>query len=210
MEEQSGSAKERILSYVEDRLLKEGKTDIPVDEVAASLGMSKKTFYKVFHSKGSMIEELVTRIVGGIGSRITSISEGPGNFAEKLDKLMKLLGSMYRHLAIPLSGEVYRHQPHVWRRVEEFRENMIRRVFTRLLEQGVAEGFIRPDVNQTIFLMAYLSAIRSIIRPHVVLEQGISIPDAIEQIFRIFFAGIMTAEGRRAFDELQTPKPHIP
>jgi AcrR family transcriptional regulator len=210
MEEQAGSPKERILSYVEDRLLKAGETDIPVDEVTSSLGMSKKTFYKVFPSKGSMIEELVNRIVGGIGSRITSISEGPGSFVEKIDKLMKLLGSMYRHLAIPLSGEVYRHLPHIWRRVEEFRETMIRRVFTHLLEQGVAEGCIRQDVNQTIFLMAYLSAIRSIIRPHVMLEQGISIPDAIEQIFRIFFVGIMTTEGRRAFEDLQTPKPQIP
>jgi AcrR family transcriptional regulator len=210
MEEHTGSTKERILSYVEERLLKEGETDIPVDEVAASLGMSKKTFYKVFPSKGSMIEELVNRIVGGIGARIISISEGPGNFVEKIDKLMRLLASMYRHLAIPLSGEVYRHLPHVWQRVEEFRENMIRRVFTRLLEQGVAEGFIHPDVNHAIFMMAYLSAIRAIIRPYVMLEQEITIPDAIEQIFRIFFAGIMTAEGRRALEELQTQKPHIP
>jgi TetR/AcrR family transcriptional regulator, cholesterol catabolism regulator len=210
MDNQTDSNKQRILSYAEGMLLKEGVASISIDELSSSLGMSKKTFYKVFPSKESMIEELVERIVGDLAGRITSIADGPGNFVEKIDALMRFLGSIYRRLAIPLSGEVYRRAPHVWQRVEEFRENMIRRVFTRLLEQGSMEGFIRSDVNRSVFMMAYLSAIRTIIRPHVILEQGLSISDAIEQIFRIFFAGILTSEGRHALDQLQTSKPHIP
>jgi AcrR family transcriptional regulator len=209
MENQIESNRERILAYVERRLRNEGVASISIDELASSLGMSKKTFYKVFPSKESMIEELVGRIVGELAGRITAIADGPGNFVEKIAALMTFLSSVYRRLAIPLSGEVYRRAPHVWQRVEDFRENMIRRVFTQLLDQGRREGFVRPDVNQSIFMMIYLSAIRTTIRPHVILEQGLSIPDAIEQIFRIFFAGLLTPEGREALDQLQTSKPSL-
>jgi AcrR family transcriptional regulator len=197
--DQSASTKERILSYAEERFLKEGMLD---------LGMSKKTFYKIFPSKESMLEELVGRVVGDVAGHITALGEGPGNFVEKIDALMTFLGSVYRRLAIPLSNEVYRNLPQVWQRVEEFRENMIRKTFTLLLDQGIREGFLRPDINRTIFLMAYLAAIRAIIRPHVILQHDISIPDAIEQIFRIFFVGILTPEGIHALEKLQIQKPH--
>lgn len=209
MRNQAESNRERILAYVEERLRNEGVANISIDELASSLGMSKKTFYKFFPSKESMIEELVARIVGDLAGRITAIADGPGNFVEKIAALMAYLGSVYRRLAIPLSSEIFRRAPHVWQRVEEFRENMIRRVFTRLLEQGSQEGYVRPDVNRSIFMMSYLSAIRTVIRPHVVLEEGLSIPDAIEQIFRIFFAGILTPEGREALHQHQPSTPSL-
>lgn len=210
MVEQTISAKERILAHAEERFLKEGALDIPLNELARSLGMSKKTFYKVFPSKEAMIEELVGRVVGEVGGHITAIAQGPGTFIEKLDALMAFLGSVFRRLAIPLSSEVYRRLPHVWHRVEEFRENMIRNTFSRLLDQGVSEGCVRRDIDRTVFMMAYLAAIRTIIRPHVILQQDISVPNAIEQIFRIFFGGILTPEGRRVLEERQTFKAHIP
>jgi AcrR family transcriptional regulator len=210
MTDQASSAKERILSYAEERFLKEGVLDLPVDDLTASLGMSKKTFYKIFPSKEAMLEELVGRVVGDVAGRITAIGEGPGNFVEKIEALMTFLGSVYRRLAIPLSSEVYRKLPHVWQRVEEFRENMIRKTFTRLLDQGIREGFLRPEINRTIFMMAYLAAIRAIIRPHVILQHDISVPDAIEQIFRIFFGGILSPEGMQVLENLQIQKPHNP
>jgi AcrR family transcriptional regulator len=210
MTDQASSAKERILSYAEERFLKEGVLDLPVDDLTASLGMSKKTFYKIFPSKEAMLEELVGRVVGDVAGRITAIGEGPGNFVEKIEALMTFLGSVYRRLAIPLSSEVYRKLPHVWQRVEEFRENMIRKTFTRLLDQGIREGFLRPEINRTIFMMAYLAAIRAIIRPHVILQHDISVPDAIEQIFRIFFGGILSPDGMQVLENLQIQKPHNP
>jgi AcrR family transcriptional regulator len=210
MTDQTASAKERILSYAEERFLKEGVLNLPVDDLTASLGMSKKTFYKIFPSKEAMLEELVTRVVGDVAGRITAIGEGPGNFVEKIDALMTFLGSVYRRLAIPLSNEVYRSLPQVWQRVEEFRENMIRKTFTRLLDQGIQEGFLRPEINRTIFMMAYLAAIRAIIRPHVILQHDISVPDAIEQIFRIFFGGILSPDGMQVLENLQIQKPHNP
>jgi AcrR family transcriptional regulator len=210
MTDQASSAKERILSYAEERFLKEGVLDLPVDDLTTSLGMSKKTFYKIFPSKEAMLEELVGRVVGDVAGRITAIGEGPGNFVEKIEALMTFLGSVYRRLAIPLSSEVYRKLPHVWQRVEEFRENMIRKTFTRLLDQGIREGFLRPEINRTIFMMAYLAAIRAIIRPHVILQHDISVPDAIEQIFRIFFGGILSPDGMQVLENLQIQKPHNP
>jgi AcrR family transcriptional regulator len=195
--------KERILSHVERKLLEEGLTHFSVEEITGALGMSKKTFYKSFPTKDAMLEELVGRVIGEVAHGIDAITLGPGTFVEKVAGLMQFLGTMYRRLAIPLSEEMHRRLPMVWEQIEAFRQQKIQENFTRLLDQGRGEGFLSADVDQKVFLMAYSASIRAIVRPNVLAAHAFTIPDVMEQIVRIFFAGIMTESGRRAFDELQ-------
>ncbi len=195
--------KERILSYVKNRLLDEGRTQFSVEEITDALGMSKKTFYKAFPTKDAMLEELVTRIILEVSRGIESIMSAPGTCVEKVVALMRFLGSMYRRFAVPLSEDVHRRLPGVWERIEAFRQRKIQENFSRLFDQGKAEGQLRPDVDRTLFLMAFRASIREIVRPGVLAVHAFNAPDVMEQILRIFFSGIMTESGRTAFVELQ-------
>lgn len=194
--------KDRILTFVERKLLDEGTTRFSVGEITAALGMSKKTFYQSFPTKDAMLEELIARVIGDVARGIDAITLGSGTFLEKVVGLMHFLGSMYRRLAIPLSEEVRRRLPLIWERVETFRQKKIQENFSLLLEQGRREGLLRVDVDPKLFLMAYSAAIRAIVNPHVLAAHALTIPDVMEQIVLIFFAGIMTDEGRTAFNEL--------
>lgn len=204
--EVSSSPGPRILAYVEQRINSQGTRGLSVEEISSALGMSKKTFYKAFPTKEAMLEELIGRIVGELAGRIDGIVQSPGSFVQKIDGLMTMLGTLYPRMAILLSEDLYRSAPAVWSRVEEFRHRKIQTVFSALLDQGIAEGSIGREVNRTIFLLAYLAAIRAIINPRVLVEHPFSAIDAVEQIVRIFFAGIMTDEGRSAFAALHTKR----
>ena len=202
--EVSSSPGPRILAYVEQRMSSQGVRGLSVEEISAALGMSKKTFYKTFPTKEAMLEELIGRIVGELAGRIDGIAQSPWSFVQKIDGLMTMLGTVYPRMAILLSEDLYRSAPAVWSRVEEFRHRKIQTVFSALVDQGIAEGSIGRDVNRTVFLLSYLAAIRAVINPRVLVEHPFSAFDAVEQIVRIFFAGIMTEEGRSAFEELHT------
>jgi AcrR family transcriptional regulator len=206
MDKPADPTKERILSYTEHRLVTDGIVRLSVDDLAADLGISKKTFYKVFPSKNAMLEELVDRIVGEVGGRIEAIAMGPHTFIEKIQEMMRFFGSAYRKLAIPLSEDVYRHMPHIWDRVEQFRHEKIQKTFTLLIEQGINEGYVRSDLNRQVFLLAYNAAIRTIIRPNVLSELPLTAPDVMEQLVSIFFGGTMTPKGRQAFGEIPLRK----
>jgi len=193
--------KERILSLAARKLLEEGSR-FSVDEITATLGMSKKTFYQNFPTKDAMLEELIGRVFGEVGGGIDAIVQGAGTFVEKLDALMQFMGSVFRRFAVPFSGEMDRRFPRVWEQIEKFRQQKIQENFARLLEQGKREGYLRGDVDVRIFLMAYTAAIRAIIRPSVLAAHAFTIPDVLEQIVRIFFTGVMTESGRAAFDAI--------
>jgi AcrR family transcriptional regulator len=197
------SQRERILSHVEKKLFDEGRTEFSIDEIAGALGISKKTFYKVFPTKDAMLEELVARIVEEVSRRIDAIAQGPGSFVEKIVALMRFLGSTYRLFGVLLSEEVHRRLPGVWERIDTFRQKKIQVVFSRLLDQGMAEGLVRNDLDRRVFLMAFTAAVRAIVQPIVLAANAFTIPDVMEQIVGIFFAGIMTDAGQAAFGELE-------
>jgi AcrR family transcriptional regulator len=201
--EAPSSPKERILSFVERRIGAQGLGRLSVEEITAALGMSKKTFYKTFPTKEAMLEELMGRIVGEVGGKIDAVVQSQRNFVEKIDGLLSLFGTVYGKLAIPLSDDLYRLAPAVWGRVEEFRHRKIQAVFSTLLEQGLAEGYVEKDVNRTVFLLAFLAAVRAVVNPRVLAEHPISAVDAIQQMLRIFFAGILTDGGRTALADLR-------
>ncbi len=197
------SLKERILTCVESRIVDEGRMHFSVDEIAAALGMSKKTFYKAFPTKNAMLAELSTRIIMELSNGIDAIMTAPGTFVEKVVALMRYLGSMLRKFAFPLSEDFHRRLPGVWERIDDFRQRKIQETFWRLLEQGRAEGYVLPEVDPTLFVMAFRAAIREIVRPGVLATHAFRIPDVPGQILRIFLSGIMTETGRDAFSSLQ-------
>jgi len=193
--------KERILSLAARKLLEEGSR-FSVDEITATLGMSKKTFYQNFPTKDAMLEELIGRVFGEVGGGVDAIVQGAGTFVEKLDALMQFMGSVFRRFVVPFSSEMDRRFPTLWEQIEKFRQQKIQENFARLLEQGKREGYLRGDVDVRIFLMAYTAAIRAIIRPSVLAAHAFTIPDVLEQIVGIFLTGVMTDSGRAAFDAI--------
>jgi len=200
---EADSTKERILSAVEKRVLGDGYARLSVDDLTASMGMSKKTFYKVFESKEDMIRQLMDRMMGEVGGTIDKILTARQGFIEKMHALMAYLGTLSQRVDILLAKDVHRQMPELWERIEEFRRRKIHDNLSRLIVQGVQEGYIRQDVNQRIFVLAYAAAIQAVIRPSVLSEESFSASEAMREIVRVFFIGIMTDEGRRVFEQLK-------
>ena len=52
-------AKSRILLAARERMLRVGYTRLSVDDLVSDLGMSKKTFYRIFRSKEDLLVQIL-------------------------------------------------------------------------------------------------------------------------------------------------------
>jgi AcrR family transcriptional regulator len=68
--------KSTILDAFEDRILSQGFRRVTVDEVAKTLGMSKKTIYQHFQSKHQIVEEVINRLLRRTNARINALNTG--------------------------------------------------------------------------------------------------------------------------------------
>ncbi len=200
---ESKSTKERILDYSRQRFFDEGFQTVSMDEIAAGLGISKKTFYKYFPSKEDLLRQVAERTMAEARLMFHRLLISDMTFIEKIDRFSVLVGTQLSRISRALARDIRRSAPGLWTAIERFREERIQQNFSLLFEQGVREGFVRPEVNKRIFLLSYRAAINTIMNPTLLADEPFSFQEAMHGIVSIFFRGILTGEGNRRMAELE-------
>jgi hypothetical protein len=128
------------------------------------------------------------------------------DFVAKLHGMMAIIGARLQRVGPRAQHELLRVAPEVWREVEEFRRRNILENFGRLIQDGVAHGFVRTDVNRDILVSIYLSATESIIHPGRLTEFGIPAREALEAVISVLFEGLLTPKGRSRLAAQHRPR----
>ncbi len=162
-----------------------------MDELAAALGMSKKTIYAAFPSKEKMLEEMVDYVFDFIGrDKAAILGDDTLPYLEKLRRVLTTLTDKYESIDLrrlydleSRYGAVYAK---VARRLETGWEGT-----TALLEQGIREGVLRP-FPIPIFKLMMETTLQQFFRGDVLLRSGISYQEALGQVVDILLRGILS------------------
>ena len=153
-----------------------------MDDLAAELGMSKKTIYTVFRDKNSLLIAMVDYVFDIIKESEAKVLED-----DKLSltgKIRAILGVMPENCSnfdftqfYPLKDKY----PKVYDRVRERLESGWE-MTQDLIEQGIAQG---------IFQMTFESAVERFLMGDELQRQGISYFDALDELVSIMVDGIL-------------------
>jgi TetR/AcrR family transcriptional regulator, cholesterol catabolism regulator len=194
---------ERIIAYTTPIILSDGFSRLSVDTISSKLGISKKTFYKSFTSKDELIGTVLDYLMREVRNRIEAILSAPEGFLLKLSQVMALLGEISQRLGKPFQQDLERHATDQWKRLQDFRRERIHTHFAALIDQGIAEGYVRKDINRKVFLRAYTAAVDAIVNPHLLANESFSAQEAMESILAIFFHGALTDDASQKLKKLQ-------
>lgn len=175
-----------------------GFSKVTMDELAAELGMSKKTLYQHFPGKQALLQEVMNLTMREVSAGATAILDDTTlAFIEKLEKLMTFFGGVIPNLlSKPLLQDIQRKAPHVWRQVEEFRRRQINTKFANLVREGIEKGVFRSDVDHRFVVLIYFNAVQHIINPEVLSQMPFTAAEAFRAIIRTIFEGILTDAAR--------------
>jgi AcrR family transcriptional regulator len=192
--------KERILNKATEMFFQFGFLKVTMDEIAAGLGMSKKTLYKFYPGKEYLLKEMFHGLKCEIEEYITELwSDEDMDFVIKLKKLMNFIGSHSSKFRGPLMEDVQKYNPEIWKEVQEFRRKNSQEKFSSLINEGIEKGIFRKDIDQSIIVMTYINAIQAIITPELLSQMPYSANQVFEALGKIIFEGILTNEGRAKY-----------
>jgi AcrR family transcriptional regulator len=198
--------KRRVILAARDRMFREGFSRLSIDQLVSDLGMSKKTFYKIFRSKDDMLSQIVDRTLEEVRLFFAEIAGSNRDFLEKLTAILTIAAEQIGRVEKPLQEDLQKYRPDLWERIEDFRRQRLTQTLAPLIDQGIAEGYVRSDVNKRVFLFAYIGAIQNLITPQVLVQESFSAQDALRGIVRIFFQGILTDLGRKQLAQIPIVK----
>lgn len=136
--------KQEILAYSADKFIKHGFFKTSMDEIARGMEISKKTLYKYFDSKSSLVSEVSDYINNKIHTEIDNvISNSKLNTVEKFMILASLDFNQIKSTGGRYMHDIQLHEPEIYRKCEKFRKQTVDKILMKLIQQGKKEKILK-------------------------------------------------------------------
>ncbi len=194
--------KQKILDESTKIFLQEGFYKTPMDEIARELKISKKTIYKYFDSKETLVKEVVLNFLEQNKNNILNLLNENNDAVTKCFNLFQYFGKLLVSINDKWIRDIQEHYRYLWKEIDEFRTKMMLANISILIEQGKAEGFI-VDYPTNIIVTFFISSVRGIINPDFIVEQKLEPKTILNPTINLLMNAILTDKGKEFFNELQ-------
>ena len=187
---------ERIVKAAREHFFAHGFRSVTMDDLAAVLGMSKKTLYAAYPSKTTLLREVLLDKISSVERDLDAIMTQSSSDA--LAALQQLLACMQRHtgeIQPAFIRDIRRESPELFKLVEERRRAMIQRYFGSIFAKGRRSGIIRRDVPADLIVEILLGAVQAIMNPTKMEELGLTPKSGYSAITSVILDGVITKKG---------------
>ena len=145
-----GVTKEEIIHATQELIARNGIRAVRVDEIAQTLGISKRTLYEMFADKNDLVGACLDYMSHQQRERIVACSKRRGGNA--LQKVLKLANEYIDNLYMvdPRFLSDIRHKVVYAEHYDEHREFWLREI-TRCLEASRDEELLLPEIDAPAF-----------------------------------------------------------
>lgn len=174
-----------------------GFRGVTMDDLAAELGMSKKTLYTHFASKGVLLEAVLTDKLRSADADFSEIADRfSTDFIAALQELLAGVRKQAEELQPPFLRDMAREAPELFQLVQARRRALIQRHFGKLIGEGRKSGMIRKDIAPDLMIEILVGATDALVNPLKLSQLDLPAKTALSAIVTIFLEGVLTGKGR--------------
>jgi AcrR family transcriptional regulator len=191
------SPAKKVVQAARRQFFAHGFRSVSMDDLAAELGMSKKTLYAHFPSKGKLVRAVLLAKAQEVETELAQLSHPHGSPVESA--LHDLLACLQRHtseIQPAFVRDIGRDTPELFHLIEQRRRELISRHFGALFDQGRKSGTIRRDIPTHLIIEILLGAVHSIMNPSKLNALGLTVETGYSSIIRVILEGALTHNAR--------------
>jgi AcrR family transcriptional regulator len=188
---------QRIVSAARRHFFAHGFRSVTMDDLAAELGMSKKTLYASFAAKTDLLRAVLLDKFQSIEHDLECLASSAS--MDVLDSLHQLLACVQRHaeeIQPPFVRDIRREAPEMFQLVQGRRRELIQRYFGKILDEGRRAGIVRKDISTRLMIEILLGATEAIMNPQKMAELGLTPKTGVLTIITVVLEGVLAEKGR--------------
>lgn len=189
--------RERIILAAVELFTTNGIKSITMDEIAASLGISKRTLYEVFPDKETLLEECILKSQKDGDIFVKGVIETSSNVLEVLLRCYQWSIERF-HATNKKFFEDIKKYPKAYQLMKNNR-NRNSEDTVNFFKEGVKQGIFRDDVNFAIINLLVRDQLDLLMNSDICNEY--SFLEVYESIMFTFLRGISTEKGARVLED---------
>ena len=191
------SITQKALTY----FLQYGFKTFTMDDLANSLGISKKTLYEQFASKNDLVKATLDYALEMTCHQVDKFVSGEGSVIENVFRNQREVQNLFDFNSSKPIWELKKYFPKTYERMDiEFTKSDALFI-DKLLERGWEEGLFRKDINVSFYKVFYNSVQRLRTFSDTFDEKEFSFWDTIYTIMEYFFRIIVNEKGLQELEK---------
>lgn len=179
-----------------------GVKSVTMDEIAAEMGISKKTIYAHFPTKTKLIEETAFYVFEQIS---TGIQEIRNEKKDPIEELFEIKEFACQHLKDEKSSPQYQLQkyyPKIYSTIRQKQKYILEELTRENLQNGIREGVYRSDLPVAFISRIYFLGIVGIKDRDFFNEEEFSMNELTEMHLEYHLRAIVTTKGQTKLENL--------
>lgn len=188
--------KERIKQAAHDLVMKYSLRSVSMDDIAASVGMSKKTLYQYYQDK----DELVTAVVDGVVNENQCLCnqnmKAADNAVHEIFLTMEMMVEMFQTMNPAIIFEMQKYHPAAYQHFLRHKTQYLHNNIVINLRRGVREELYRPEINIPVLAQFRIESMFIPFNPDFQrMLNNATLLELEEQIITNFLFGVVSLKG---------------
>jgi AcrR family transcriptional regulator len=193
--------KERISAKAEELFMQFGIRSVSMDDIAHSLGMSKKTLYQYYADKDELVNAMIDNHIREMQTDCEGCREAASNAIHEIfitmERIVDDLGSINPMVLYDLEKFHYK----AFQRFKEHKDKYLFRVVRNNIEWGVREGLYRDDIDVDIMSKFRIESMMIPFNVAVFPPGKYNLGHISEMIIQNFAYGLATIKGHQLIQQ---------
>jgi len=166
-----------------------------MDDIAAKLGMSKKTIYQYFKDKDELIEAVVDDVIDNNQCICNDDREKADNAVHEIFLVMDMMVEMFKTMNPSILFDMQKYHPAAFRKFQLHRNEYLYNVCKQNLERGIKEELYRPEINTDIMARYRVETMLTAFNPEFQRSVKQSLIVIEEEIIIHYLFGLVSVKG---------------
>lgn len=193
--------KDHILKEADRLFCRHGIKSITMDDVAAGLGMSKKTIYQYFNDKNELVSTLISQKVRENIRLLDQSAIRAENPIDEIFRAVQLVKELFLNINSTFFYDLQKYHPEAWKIFQQFRNEYLFQRIGKNLEDGIACGYYRDNIDVDILTRLRIEQIDLVFNPEAFPPATYHLTQVMESVTEHFVYGIATVKGHQQISQ---------
>lgn len=199
----------RIKEKARDLFMKFGLRSVSMDDIASSMGMSKKTIYQYYADKDELIEAVISEELHHNQTTCELDSKSSLNAVHEIFLAIEMIVELFSTMNPSLIYDMQKYHPKAFLKFQLHKNEYLYNTIRNNIERGILEGLYRQDINLDIMARFRVECIMLAFNPDFHTKLKYNLAEIEEEFIIHFLFGLASPKGYKLIQKYQKERKNL-
>ena len=185
----------RILFKARDLMTRHGVKHVTMDDIAAQLGISKKTIYQFYKDKDALVMAVVNFELEEQALKCQRTQDNADNAVHEMFMILEDIQQMFKSMNPTTMNELAKYYPDAFLRIQTHKDVFMHKIIKTNMIKGIEQGLYRKEIDPEILAIYRLETSFVPFNAQIYPFSKFDIGKVTLQIIENFIYGVMSIKG---------------